>query len=180
MRKYPKNRKPCGYAICEICGRMFIARGLGTHKREAHKIVVRNVDYYSNNATITRVTGKPTHKNESHKNDEILPKTVSCEVISELLPSENFDRRPTCNRGEQTRLYTDHDLWILFGRMRLVFYSSYYPPDIMRYRLIEDFEERFECDFNEVKRANPHICPDKEFAKGHDLAFELAGMEYSR
>ncbi|HUX95483.1 MAG TPA: hypothetical protein VMV47_07100 [Bacteroidales bacterium] len=181
MKNYPKNRKPSGYAICSICGKRFVARGLGTHKREAHKMVIRKVNYYSKKTPITTVNGKPTIVNVTRIHRDKSFKPLSNNPKAEQLLSETFENKGTsCNQIRKTRLYTETDLWILYGRISLVFYSSFYPPHIMKWRLIKDFEDRFKCNFDDVKKANPHICPDKEFAKDRDLRYKLTAMKYSR
>lgn len=181
MKKYPKNRKPSGYAICNICGKRFVARGLGTHKREAHKMVITMVDNYSKNTPITTVNEKPTIVNLTRIHRVNSFKPVSKNHIDEKLLLETLQNDGTsCNQIQETRLYTDTDLWILNGRISLVFYSQSYPPHIMKWRLIKDFEDKFKCNFDDVKKANPNICPDKEFAKDRDLRYKLASMKYSR
>jgi hypothetical protein len=185
MKKYPKNRKSSGYAICGLCGKRFVARGLGTHKREAHKMVIRKVDFYSNKTPFTTVNDKPINTVNINPIDE-NKKRLNYGRPYDTLPTEvNSDKTFTdkglvCNQAQKACLYSEIDLWILYGRISVVFYSSFYPPHIMKSRLIKDFEDRFKCNFDNVKKANPHICPEKEFAKNHDLKFKFAGMKYSR
>jgi len=181
MKKYPKNRKPSGYALCDICGKRFVARGLGTHKREAHKMIIRKVDYYSKKIPITTVNEKPTLVNVTRIHRDKSFKPLSNNPKAEKLFTENLENKGTsCNQIQKTRLYTEMDLWIIYGKISLVFYSSFYPPHVMKLRLVKDFEDRFKCSYDDVKKANPHICPDKEFATDRDLKFKLASMKYSR
>lgn len=181
MKKYPKNRKSSGYAICDICGKRFVARGLGTHKREAHKMAISKVDYYRKKSPITTVNENTIDVNENSSNPERSCNTLLAKAKSAKSLLVTFNNKGTsCNQIQKTRLYTEMDLWILYGSLRLVFYSSFYPPHIMKWRLIKDFEDRFKCNFDDVKKDNTHICPDKEFTKDHDLQFKLAAMKYSR
>ncbi|HKJ81774.1 MAG TPA: hypothetical protein VJ954_07105, partial [Ignavibacteriaceae bacterium] len=158
MKKYPKNRKPSGYSICNICGKPFKARGLGTHKREAHKMVVRMVDYYSNDTNITTVNEKLTLLHGTSVYQKKTLKQLSKNYKAEQYQEETLPIKETSsNQVKKTRLYTDMDIWILYARRSLVFYSMHYPPHIMKWRLIKDFEDRFKCNFDDVEKDNPRI-----------------------
>jgi hypothetical protein len=181
MKKYPKHRKTCGYTTCDICGKRFIARGIGTHRREAHKMIVRKLNYYSKNTFITTVSCAKTSEDDCSwipsKNSKLLSNEPSSDKI---FPETLKNRLSDCNKPQSLRLYTDLDLWIIYGRIRLIFYSQFYPPHIMKSRLIQNFEDKFECKFDDAKELNPHINPEKKFSENPDLSSKYAAMKYSR
>jgi hypothetical protein len=183
MGKYPKNRKHSGYAKCNICGKTFIARGMGTHRREAHKMVVKSSTNNSNFNLITAVNDNITVvKDSSVSTTRSLIKEPSLfKPISKHESSKTKDEDLTEHKPHiKTHLYNDTDLWILYGRLRMLLWSQKYPPHIMKERLIQDFEQRFECEFYDVEQTNTHICPDKTFAENPDLASKYASLTYSR
>jgi len=190
MKNYPKNRKHCGYAKCNICGNTFNARGIGTHRREAHGIVKTLINY-GNDRVITTVNDSvitTVNDNITAVNDNCVT-TISSSIkepTSNNLPS--YQKVPNTKgkniaeykRPDETQLYTDNDLWILYGRFRMLLYSQQYPPHIMKERLVQDFMNRFDCKFFDVERANTHICSDKTFAENPGLASKYASLTYSR
>lgn len=201
MRNYPKKRKHCGYAKCNIYGKTFIARGIGTHIREAHnmvvKVVVRNSNYYSKNNLITAVndyftaekdyfTGGDGYLTTVNVNNAATVGTVAKNTTT-FYPTSNHEISEIsdkdlkgCNQTDIIRLYTDTDLWIFYGRCRFLLYShKYLPHEIKRY-LIQDFENRFKCTPDEAIADNPHICPKKAFAENPDLPLKYGIMEYSK
>ncbi len=179
MAKYPKNRKHSGYAKCDICGKTFIARGMGTHRREAHEMVVKSLINNSNFNLITAVNDNITVVNDNSvgKIRSLIKEPSSFKPISYLKISKIVDKDLTeYKHQKKTHLYSDTDLWILYGRFRMLMWSQQYPPHIMKERLIQDFERRFECKFYDVKQANTHICPDKTFAENPSLASKYASL----
>jgi hypothetical protein len=183
MKNYPKKRKHCGYTKCNICGKIFIARGIGTHRREAHKMVVKSFANNSNFSLITVVNDNITVVNDSSVSvvrsfikEPSLFKPTSNHKISKTIDKDQMED----NYNKETHLYNETDLSILYGRLRMLLYSQHYPPHIMKERLIQDFEQRFDCKFYEVEHSNARASFNKIFAENSNLASEYAGLTYSR
>jgi uncharacterized Zn-finger protein len=173
MGLYPKNRKPAGYRICPHCGESFKARGLGTHIREAHKMLYKTVvstvvDDSSNvvNTTVTDSSNVPITKVAS----EITGKDLS-----------------ECKRPDGKHFYTDQDLRILTARLILQTYNSTTEvPLFSQFEfmdIIADFESRFKCRFDDVRKANNHgkISVDMGTTPPEHITFakEYGSLKYS-
>jgi hypothetical protein len=144
-------------------------------------MIVRKLNYCSNYTSATTVSCTKTSKNDNSENQLKNYKSLSTQANPGTLLPETLKEIPSdCNQPQSLRLYTDLDLWILYGRIRLVFYSQFYPPPIMKSRLIQDFENRFECKFDDAKELNPHIHPEKRFSENPDLSSKYAAMPYTR
>jgi hypothetical protein len=183
MGKYPEHRKSSGYRKCDICGKTFIARGIGTHIREAHKmeintVVKPSITNYSNDS-ITPVIG-------SSKN--LQPKTIPVKAMqTQEFSKVNGKELMEMKRSDGPHSYTDKDLQILLARISQVELNTYTGNLIGwwdNYRitreLIQDFERRFECKFDDAKRANLNINSGQTNSEIRQLISKYASLKYSR
>jgi len=92
-----------------------------------------------------------------------------------------------CGRPDGAHLYCETDLRILLARIchtvltegSTDFFSKIETNRITR-ELISDFEWRFECEFEDVRRANPNIKPGKTNIDNFIIASRYAHLKYSR
>lgn len=116
--------------------------------------------------------------------DPDLVKKVSCETGKDLTE---------CKRPDGSHLYTETDLWILVSKLAEVGYNPIYRNSVpasgpsllsvlhinqVSQELIWDFERRFKCRFDDVRRSNHYIhtngSDDEEIIK------KYAQLQYSR
>jgi hypothetical protein len=177
MGTYPKYRKPSGYRNCIHCGKSFKARGMGTHIREAHKMLYKTV--VSTVVPDLEATVKSSVIDNSNSlNTQVKP-------ISEDLSKITGKDLTECKRPDGEHLYTDQDIMILYARIiRFVLFEQC-ETDLFnvfdRMDIIEDFEKRFKCKFDpDVQRANQHI----KFGTTHQDRLELMNkymnLKYSK
>jgi hypothetical protein len=152
MGAYPKHREPyrvhSGYRTCTYCGKSFKARGIGTHIREKHKLVVKTI-----------VNTKDIDLSTTQVNDSSTPVIhskvdLSTVVITQGLSEVTGKDLSECKRPDGKHFYTDQDLWILISRISRVILQSDTSSVMSKwdaqqscYDLIRDFEKRFECSF---------------------------------
>jgi len=179
MGTYPTYRKPSGYRNCPHCGKSFKARGLGTHIREAHKMLYKTIDttVVSNLEAIVKPA---VIDNSNHPDTKVKPITMELSAITRTDLSE-------CKRADGFHLYTDQDLWILLGRINRVILSSdtsnllsKWDTENICQDLIHDFEQRFECKFGDVRKVNQNINPGKTDIENGEIASRYAHLKYSR
>jgi len=110
--------------------------------------------------------------------DPVKVAKVSCEVGKDLTE---------CKRPDGSHLYSDQDLWILIARInQLVFNENsgtllgQMDTNMKAEALIRDFEKRFDCRFDDVKRANPKVRPGSTDAENESLIIKYAELHYSR
>jgi hypothetical protein len=183
MGKYPNHRKPSGYRKCDICGKTFKARGFGTHIREAHKMKINTVV----KTTVIDYSNNPiTPVNDCSKN--LLLKTVPNKDLNTQEVSKVTSKEFTeCERPDGQHFYTDTDLWILLARISQIVFNTdtsnlvgLWDSERITREMIQDFERRFECKFDDVKRANPNIKPGKTDSENWELVSKYAALNYSR
>jgi len=175
MRKYPKTRRRSYTAKCPYCDGTYYAMGMGTHIREAHKMIYK---------TIARPTARPTAKPTAKPVaiPTAKPVAIPDRVIQNLsdITGKNLTE---CKRPGGQYFYTDQDIRILLGRIII---ETYQPKsevalfnqfNIMD--LIEDFEHRFKCKFDDVRRTNQHIQPGKTAWEHSEFANKYMHLEYS-
>jgi hypothetical protein len=185
MGTYPKHREPfrkhAGYRICPYCKKSIKARGIGTHIRQVHKLLVKTVvNTQVNDLSATKVNDLSTKVINSSDN-------LSTKVITQELSEVTGKDLSECKRPEGDHLYTDQDLWILLGRINSVvlnddssnFLSRLNSQNIC-YELIRDFEQRFDCKFSDVKKVNPEIKPGKTNKENTNIALKYSHLKYSR
>ncbi len=138
MRDYPKNRKPAGTKACPKCGAIVKARGMGAHMRLKHPAITYVTKVIDTGNTVIDV-GNNTSKD------------ISNSVITQVEGKDLIE----CVRPDGQHLYTDNDLKILHARWyyreksKVALFNQFALMDIIR-----DFEKRFECTFDEIKRTN--------------------------
>jgi hypothetical protein len=100
-----------------------------------------------------------------------------------------------CKRPDGSHLYTETDLWILVAKLVQVgftgkiqnFASASGPPLLsvlntnqLSMNLISDFERRFQCKFDDVRRSSPYVHAADDGSEDEILIDRYASMEYSR
>jgi len=110
---------------------------------------------------------------------------VSCEVGKDLTE---------CKRPDGSHLYTELDLWILVSKLanigftgRVSFASASGPPLLSvlstnqtSMELISDFERRFQCKFDDVRRSSPYVHAKEDGSEDEVLINRYAELQYSR
>jgi len=164
---------------CIVCHKRFVAKKKGTqfcsnvcrakYSRDNRlKLIKDQGTVIRTQATMLRTIAP----------DPVKVKKVSCAVGKDLTE---------CKRPDGSHLYTDQDLWILIARInQLVFAEgsgsllSQLDTNMRAEALIRDFEKRFDCKFDDVKRANPRIRPGGTDAENETLIIKYASLAYSR
>jgi hypothetical protein len=188
MGNYPTHREPfrkhAGYRICTYCGKTFKARGIGSHIRQIHKLVVRTIlkTKVIDDSTIvgTKVIDDSTIVGTKVIDDSTI---VAAQELSAITGKDLTE----CKRPDGQHLYTDQDLWILLSRINKVVLGrdassllSTWDGQIISEELIRDFEQRFDCKFRDIQKVNPHIKPGKTDQENWDIASKYAHLKYSR
>ncbi len=108
-------------------------------------------------------------------------------AITQKLSVETGKDLTECKRPDGKHLYTDRDLWILLAKMYEVVYHeqsgnllSVLNTNKVVDALIADFERRFECKFDDMKKANPHIKPYDSDNENYTLISRYSKLKYSR
>lgn len=129
--------------------------------------------------------------NQSTVNSLILPgqqkvKDPVSEVVNKISHDSGKDISE-CKRPDGEHLYIETDLWILLARIcQTVIHEdsgnfiSKLKTNMSTDELIRDFERRFECGFEDVKRANPKIQPGKTNKDNYLISSKYASLKYSR
>jgi hypothetical protein len=185
MGTYPKHREPfrkhAGYRICPYCGKSIKARGIGTHIRQIHKLVIKTV-------LETKVIDDSTIVKSKAIDDSTIVKSKAINYDTKVKFSEITGKDLSeCKRPDGSHLYTDQDLWILLGRINSVTLSSdtsnllsKWNTENICHDLIRDFEQRFECKFGDVRKVNQNIKPGKTDKENGEIASKYAHLKYSR
>jgi hypothetical protein len=183
MGKYPEHRKSSGYRKCDICGKTFIARGIGTHIREAHKMGINTV-------VKTIVTDNSNNSSNPVINSSKIPllksvpvKVLQIKEISKVIGKDLME----CKRPDGQHFYTDTDLLILLARISRIELNTeignlidLWDNHTITRNLIQDFERRFETKFDDIKQANPNIKTGKMDRENRQLVSKYASLNYSR
>ena len=154
--RYPKTRKRSETAKCPDCGEIHTTMGMGVHRRLAHKLRVKTI--YKE--VIAPVNDISDTKATTKARTQAIPTQAIKTIIAEVAESIGKDLTE-CKRPDGTHLYTDQDLWILLSRINKVVFQedsgsvlSKWSTDTICNDLISDFEQRFDCKFDDVKKAN--------------------------
>jgi hypothetical protein len=183
-------------STCDICGKVCHKFGLGTHKRMKHGIVIKKTLIYNKGGNIIqRKVSLQTPFSSKNKIIEtsiepapvIVPdiKYLNSRISGELESVTGKDLTE-CKRPDGRRFYTDKDLWILYSlllhsiraepRLITVLVSGPWDESNTIGKLILDFEHRFECKFDDVKRSNPNI----KFSDSMQITANYPNLNYSR
>ena len=177
--KYPKTRRRSYTAKCPYCDGIYYSMGMGTHIREAHKMIYK---------TLAKTTASPLLKPVATPTAKpvAIPTQAIKTIIAEVAESIGKDLTE-CKRPDGTHLYTDQDLWILLSRINKVVFQedsgsvlSKWSTDNICNDLISDFEQRFDCKFDDVKKANKEIKPGKTDKENRDIILRYSHLKYSR
>lgn len=167
MRK-GKNR------VCNICSKLIQPRGMGGHMRLAHGITVKTI---VKNMRDVRgdVPGDVCDIRDLYLQRPNNDLKKSVETVETNIEPDGFEvpspkirnvsnvagkDLSECKRPDGKHFYTDMDLRILTS---LLINQTYKPDsEVALFNqftfmdLIADFERRFECRFDEVRKANNH------------------------
>ena len=178
--RYPRNRKQSPKAKCPHCGGLYSSMGMGTHIREAHKMVYEATATPTVEATATPIatpTAAPTVKTIAKA--VVIPTPV----IKDLADISGKDLSE-CKRPDGKHFYTDLDIRILLAK---IIVETYQPrSEVALFNqfnimdLIEDFEHRFKCNFSEVRQANQHIRTGKTLEEHQAFAEKYGSFKYSK
>lgn len=152
--------------------------GIGTHRRQAHQMIIKTVIRDHTQSIHTKIkhgNNEDTDKIISLKNS--TPNTSSLNQKNEYLAQNN---NPTDNCQ-----CTETDLWILLARLNQISQPSDTFLGVLNSsftisELIRDFEHRFECTFNETKKAFPGVQHGKDEAGNLAITKRYAHLKYSR
>jgi hypothetical protein len=175
MGIYPKSRKFAGYRKCDICGKTVSARGMGGHKKLKHgitRVITRVVTQVNNTSTQVINSSNNTGK-----------EATQVKVITQDLADISGKDLAECKRPDGKHFYTDLDIRILLAK---IIVETYQPrSEVALFNqfniqdLIEDFEHRFKCSFDEVRQANKHIRTGKTLQEHRAFAEKYAHLVYS-
>jgi hypothetical protein len=186
MGLYPKHREPfrkhAGYRTCPHCGKSIKARGIGTHIRQMHQLVVKTV---VNTRVVDLSTTKVTDLSDNLSTKVTdLSDNLSTKVIAQDLVNISGKDLSECKRPDGKHFYTDLDIRILLAK---IITETYQPrSEVALFNqfnimdLIEDFEHRFKCSFSEVRQANQHIRTGKTLQEHHAFAEKYGSFKYSK
>ena len=179
--RYPRNRKRSPSAECPHCGKTYSTMGMGTHIREAHKMLYKTT-VITTTKPVATTTVKPIAK-------PVATVTIAkpTAIITQELSNITGKDLTECKRPDGKHLYVDQDIWILLGRISRVMLATNLDNLLSRWdsentchELIRDFEQRFECTFSDVKKVNVHIKPGKTNIENSEIASRYAHLKYSR
>jgi len=160
--------------ICRICSKPIKPRGMGGHLALAHGIREKEVIKY---------IVDPGHDTSGEMNESIK---YSSQIRSEKIPANVAEKlmEPIIPDQSEGNLYTETDIRILLARIINYYYKSDQPSQLLRQfakmDMIEDFEERFKCDFTRVKKENQHIHLGTTEPEHLAFAYKYALLNYSR
>ncbi len=174
--------------ICRICSKPIKPRGMGGHLALAHGIREKEViKYIVDPGHDPSGVMTESIKYSSQIRSEKIPANVAEKLMEPIIPEilnnvvkEIFDI-PVQSEGN---LYTETDIRILLARIINYYYQSDQPSQLLRQfakmDMIEDFEERFKCDFTRVKKENQHIHLGTTEPEHLAFAYKYALLNYSR
>jgi hypothetical protein len=178
--KQPFVSKKAGSKFCSGACRARYAR----EKKEAeYQVVIKSqVETIKTQAKIiTRVMPDP-----GPAVTKGIVEDVSCKTGKDLTE---------CKRADGTHLYTEQDLWILIAKLLKVGFTgtirNYLPAgedflhamyvDRLSQDLISDFERRFSCKFDDVRRNTQYIVQkDRTEEEEKALISKYVSLSYSR
>lgn len=102
------------------------------------------------------------------------------------VPRSSNQRLQEKKAEAQLNTYTKTDVWILMARINKTVLND--GSDLLAQlnskritdSLIQDFEKRFSCKFDEVVEANPEIQPGQTNAENQAIVDRYAHLKYSR
>jgi hypothetical protein len=136
-------------------------------------------------------------KNQGLVINTILPVSLFDQTDSadpkmvEKLSTETGQALSECKRPDREHLYTKQDLHILMAKLARTNWGQPASPGVANLlsffnaqrvtdSLIADFERRFQCKFEEVKRANPDDIPGGDNNNWSDIIGRYSNLPYSR
>lgn len=174
--------------VCHLCSKTIKPRGMGGHLALAHGIreVAVNkqgydsrVDTGGNGNKIQNVSLQDTLGSQSKKKDSRPEEPVKMNALQsqlEILPEE--DKNGSCN------LYMEMDIKILLARMLRYTLCSVQPSQLLQHftilEMIQDFEKKFKCEFENVRKLNQHIRIGTTLAEHQNFIYQFGKLKYSR
>ena len=182
--------------VCSVCSKLIRPRGMGGHMRLAHGITVKTIvkhvhdvrsdvpgdlrvqsqnDYLKKSVEIVKTSIEP---------DGLIVPSPIIQNVSNVIGKDLSE----CKRPDGNHLYTDMDLRILTS---LLINQTHNPgSDVALLNqftymdLIADFERRFKCRFDDVRKANNRgkISVDMGTTLEENLLFanKYSSLNYSR
>ena len=158
---------------CDYCGKLYIAKSLKS-RFDSDKC---RSDFRRAQKKMELTPVKGNHK----------PKLATPELEPPALKS-----RPSNHRSQEKRLevqlntYTKLDIWILMARINQTILND--RSDLLAQlnskritdSLIQDFEKRFSCKFDEVVNAHPEIHAGQSDLENQAIVDRYAHLKYSR
>lgn len=185
MGVYPKHRKPAGLRKCPICGELIEARGMPGHKALVHGVKEKMIIKTRVNDLRTRVIDSSNNSGGDLSNivNDSSKKDIT-QVVSSIMGKDLTE----CKRPDGQHLYTYEDLCILTARLIRQIYSP--GSEVALFNkfsemgIIEDFEHRFKCRFDDTRKANSNGKLSAELGRTFEAhqAFYLkyGSLKYSR
>lgn len=176
---------------CEICHKTYIA----TRKGSSVCSNICRAQKFRNKHSNTFKAQAKTIEAQSKVIDKVLPRVTGIEklpdapkspllkpIIQELSTVTGKDLTE-CKRPDGQHLYTDQDIRILLGRIIILTYQPKSEVDLFNkfnvMDLIEEFEHRFKCRFDDVRKTNQHIKTGKTAKEHYEFAQKYANLKYS-
>ena len=182
MGIYPKYRKPAGLKECPDCGKQIKARGLYGHRALVHSIaektIVKTGVIDPSDNSVGDMGNNVT--DSSDKNGmQVIPGQVTIKNVSSEVGKDITEYK----RLDGSHQYTDQDVKILLSHIIDNTYSPASEVELFNKfdfnDLIVDFERRFQCKFDEVRKANQHIQPGETFEERQKFANKYRSLKYS-
>jgi hypothetical protein len=177
--------------ICEVCGAQYIATRTGSH-------VCSNVcraQKFRDKHSKTFKTQKKVIRTQAEVINLLTPKPnvvnmlpLESKVVIQELSNVTGKDLAECKRPDGQHLYTYEDLCLLTAKLirqiynpgsEVALFNKFTEMDI-----IEDFEHRFQCRFDDVRKANSHAKVSDEMGntfEAHQAFYmKYAGLKYSK
>lgn len=173
--------------ICRICGKSIKPRGMGGHMSLAHGIREKEVIKYvfdpsgDSGGEVNESKKSPVqigHEKIAEKMGEKLVESIDPDTSNTIVKEkvENWFQ-------SEHNLYNETDIKILLARIINYLCHSEQTSILQEFAkrdMIEDFEKRFKCRFDMVRKANQHINFGKTEPERQKFANKYAYLEYSR
>lgn len=195
----PEQRKVLRTKNCKVCGKPFEYRSSkGIFCSDACQKKDQRLREKNNTSllreTVTAQSGMI--KTQGVVINTVLPDYLfdsnyhSEQKITEKLSAETGKDLTECKRPDGKHLYTKQDIFILLAKISKVNWGlpaqpqvadllPWFNADRITRSIIADFERRFECKFDEIKRANSDIRPESN-EEYISLMKRYENLKYSR
>jgi hypothetical protein len=186
---------------CVVCDKTYVATRKGSHC--CSNICRAQYDRNRKSKQLKQFkTQSNVIRNQSAIIDLLTPKPVDIKPVVNTQKSRDLESKvliqelsivtgkdlTECKRPDGDHLYTYEDLCLLTAKLIRQILNPGYEVDLFNkfaeMDLIEDFESRFKCRFNDVRKANNHSKISVEmgntFESYNAFYMKYAGLKYSR